>query len=105
MRYSFTAVGGKDHGRGWDCFVTVQGLIDPLTGMVTDIGGLNRLVEEHVIASIERQDLREAFGRSTVTGLQLAQRIWNSLAGRLSEGTLANVRLVASRDLSFDYAG
>ncbi len=104
-RYSFPAADGKDRERGWDCLVTVRGRIDPVTGMVTDIGALNRLVEGQVIASLDRQDLREASGRRAVPGLELAQRIWASLAGRLSSGTLANVRLEASRDLSFDYAG
>ncbi|HJT21087.1 MAG TPA: 6-carboxytetrahydropterin synthase [Nitrospira sp.] len=104
-RYSCMAVDGTNQERGWDCFVTVKGPIDPVTGMVTDIGALNRLVEENVISASDRPHLREVVGRPTVTGLQLAQRIWDSLAGRLSSGTLANVRLVASRDLSFDYAG
>ena len=41
----------------------------------------------------------------SVTGGQLAERIWTSLVSGLSSGRLANVHLVQSRDLSFDYAG
>jgi len=40
-----------------------------------------------------------------VKGEALAKTIWDRLAGHLSGGTLHNVRLVQTRDLSFDYAG
>lgn len=103
-RYSFTAVQDDRQGREWDCFVTVQGKVDPVTGMVTDIGALNRLVQDRVIKSFDRQDLRQLFGSPTVTGEQLVERIWTSLASVISPGTLANIRLVQSRDLSFDYS-
>ena len=86
-------------------FLTVQGTIDPVTGMVTDIGALDRLVQEKVVKVFDRQDLRHVFDAESVTGGQLAERIWTSLISGLSSGRLANVRLVQSRDLSFDYAG
>jgi 6-pyruvoyltetrahydropterin/6-carboxytetrahydropterin synthase len=58
-----------------------------------------------VVKIFDRQDLRRVFGVEQVTGGQLAERIWNSLASGIVSGQLANVRLVQSRDLSFDYAG
>ncbi|MBH0187590.1 MAG: hypothetical protein HP494_09430 [Nitrospira sp.] len=104
-RYSFTAIQDGSQGREWDCFITVSGPIDSTTGMVTDIGALDRLVRERVVKVFDRQDLRRVFGVEQVTGGQLAERIWNSLASDIVSGQLANVRLVQSRDLSFDYAG
>jgi 6-pyruvoyltetrahydropterin/6-carboxytetrahydropterin synthase len=104
-RYTFNAIHENQQGRDWDCYVTVQGIIDPVTGMVTDIGALDRLVEERVIKPFDRQDLRHVLGSETVGGEVLAKTIWDRLAGHLSSGTLQNVRLVQSRDLSFDYAG
>ena len=104
-RYSFTAVQGGRPGPEWDCFVTVHGTIDPVTGMVTDIGALNRLVQEKVVQAFDRHDLHQALGTQTVTGEQLAEHIWNQLVPALSSGRLSNVRLVQSRDLSFEYAG
>ncbi len=104
-RYSFTALHENRQGREWDCYVTVHGAIDPVTGMVTDIGTLDRLVKERVVQVFDRQDLREVFNAESVTGVQLAERIWTSLAPDISAGQLANVRVVQSRDLSFDYAG
>lgn len=104
-RYSFNAIQESHQGRDWDFYVTVCGTIDPVTGMVTDIGALDRLVQDTVIKSFDRQDLRRALGSETVRGETLAKGIWDRLAGRVSGGTLRNVRLVQTRDLSFDYAG
>jgi len=104
-RYSFTAVQDGNQGPEWDCFVTVHGTIDPVTGMVTDIGALDRLVQDKVVQAFDRQDLRYVLDAEHVTGGQLAERIWKSLVSGISSGTLANVHLVQSRDLSFDCAG
>lgn len=104
-RYSFNAIQANYQGRDWDCYVTVHGTIDPATGMVTDIGALDRLVHDRIIKSFDRQDLRQVLGLETVRGEALAKTIWDRLAGRLSGGTLHNIRLVQTRDLSFDYAG
>ena len=104
-RYSFTAVQDGRPGPEWDCFVTVHGTIDPVTGMVTDIGALNRLVQERVVQRFDRHDLRQALGTQTVTGEQLVEYIWTQLVSALSSGRLLNIRLVQSRDLSFEYAG
>ena len=104
-RYSFTAMQDGNQGPEWDCFVTVHGSIDPVTGMVTDIGALNRLVQGKVVQAFDRHDLRQALGTQTVTGEQLAEHVWKQLVSSLSSGRLSNVRLVQSRDLSFEYAG
>jgi len=103
-RYSFTAVQDDHQGREWDCYITVHGKIDPVTGMVTDIGALNRLVQDKVVKIFDRQDLRKVLGQASVTGTQLLERIWTSLVSQISSGTLAHVRLVQSRDLSFNYS-
>ncbi|HSF67599.1 MAG TPA: 6-carboxytetrahydropterin synthase [Nitrospiraceae bacterium] len=104
-RYSFTALQENRQGREWDCYVTVHGTIDPVTGMVTDIGALDRLVKERVVQVFDHQDLREVFNVESVTGWHLAERIWKVLVPGISAGQLASVRVVQSRDLSFDYGG
>ena len=104
-RYSFTALLDGRQGHTWDCFVSVHGPIDPVTGMVTDIGALDRLVRERVVQVCDRQDLREVLKAPAVTGAQLAEYIWTTLVSRLSSGALENIRVVQSRDLSFDYNG
>ena len=104
-RYSFTSVQEGNQGREWDCFVTVHGSIDLVTGMVTDIGVLDRLVQDKVVKVFDRRDLRQVLGVTTVTGGQLVQGIWKLLVSGISSGKLAQVRLVQSRDLSFECAG
>jgi 6-pyruvoyltetrahydropterin/6-carboxytetrahydropterin synthase len=100
-RYSFTAVQEGNQGRQWDCFVTVQGSIDPVTGMVVDIAALNQLVQDHIIAKLDQRDLREVFARTSVTGQSLVEFIWTSLVSRIPSGKLAHLQIVHSRDLSF----
>jgi 6-pyruvoyltetrahydropterin/6-carboxytetrahydropterin synthase len=104
-RYTFTAVQDGHQGRDWDCFVTVHGPIDSVTGMVTDIGALNRLVQDKVIKIFHRKDLREQLGTPTVRGEQLVEKIWRLLQPGVATGRLSNIRLVESRDLVFDFAG
>jgi 6-pyruvoyltetrahydropterin/6-carboxytetrahydropterin synthase len=104
-RYSFTALLDGRQGHTWDCFVSVHGLIDAVTGMVTDIGALDRLVHERVVRTLDRQDLRNVLNAPSITGAHLAEFIWNSLVSRLSSGTLQNIHVVQSRDHSFDYHG
>lgn len=104
-RYSFTALQDGQSGPEWDCFVTVHGAIDPVTGMVTDIGALNRVFQEKVVQTLGHQELLQAFGTQPVTGEQLVEHIWKQLGSSFSLERLSNVRLVQSRDLSFEYAG
>jgi len=104
-RYSFTAVQEGNQGSEWDCLVTVHGPIDPVTGMVTDIGALDRFVQQQVVKAFDRRDLCQVFAMKTVTGGQLVERIWQSLVSGISSGALSTVRLVQSRDLAFEYTG
>ncbi len=104
-RYSFNAIQENHQGRDWDFYVTVHGTIDPVTGMVTDIAALDRLVQDTVVKAFDRQDLRQVLGSESVRGEALTKAIWDRLTGRLSGGTLRNVRLAQTRDISFDYAG
>ncbi|MDH5639787.1 MAG: 6-carboxytetrahydropterin synthase [Nitrospira sp.] len=102
-RYSFTAVQEGNQGHRWDLYVTVHGPIDPVTGMVTDIGAMDRLVRDQVIKALDRQDLRQVLGTQSVSGSALAKTIWDRLTGRSSSGRLSNIRLDQTRDLSFNY--
>jgi 6-pyruvoyltetrahydropterin/6-carboxytetrahydropterin synthase len=104
-RYSFTAVQDSNQGHAWDCFVTVHGPIDPETGMVTDLGVLDRLVQEKIVKPFDRRDLRQVLNQKQVTGEQLAKTILGQLVHSIQGGTLEKVRLVQTRDLAFEYTG
>ena len=103
-RYSFNALQEGDQGRDWDCFVTVRGPIDPVTGMVIDIGALDRVVQAQVIKPLDRRNLCDVLGHPSVTGEHLVGHIWSQLNTHLVTGTLATIRLVQSRDLVFEYS-
>lgn len=104
-RYSFTAVLDGHQGYTWDCFVTVHGAIDPVTGMVTDIGALDRLVQAQVLQPFDQHHLGQVLGVPSLTGDQFAKSIWERLASRVSGGTLQKVSLVQTRDVTFEYVG
>jgi len=111
-RYQFTAVyegdaasGGNWNGHTYDLFVTVHGPIDRETGMVTDIAGLDRLVQEKVIQPFNGRELRKILGIPSVTGEQLVRAIWDRLVKSVPSGNLDRVRLVQTRDLVFEYGG
>jgi len=72
-RYSFTAVLDGHQGHTWDCFVTVHGAIDPVTGMVTDVGALDRLVKAQVVQPFDQHHLGEVLGASSLTGRSACQ--------------------------------
>ena len=68
------------------------------------LGALDRLVQDKIIKPFDRQDLRQVFGSTAVTGGQLVERIWQSLAPGITSGTLINIRLVQNRDLFYTYS-
>ncbi len=104
-RYSFTAVHEGHRGHTWDLFVSVHGPIDPETGMVTDIVALDRLVRERVLGPFEGRDLRIALATPSVTGEYLAKAVWDRVVSVIPAGRLQLVKLVQTRDLSYEYCG
>ena len=80
----------------YDLFVTVEGAIDETTGMVTDLRRLDQLLQEHVLPGLQSSP-------PSLTGEQLAQQTWHLLAPHLTGAQLEQVRLVESRDLSYEY--
>lgn len=82
----------------YDLFITVEGTIDEITGMVTDLRRLDQLVQEQVLPGLQS-------GPPSLTGEQLAQRAWQWLMPHLTGTRLELVRLVESRDLFYEYGG
>ncbi|MDF2459791.1 MAG: putative 6-pyruvoyl-tetrahydropterin synthase (Modular protein), partial [Nitrospira sp.] len=82
-----------------------NGPVDPVTGMVTDLGVLDRLVEDAVVKKFDRQDLPTLFSGRPVSGETLVKEIWRALEASIISGVLSRVRLVESRDLSYECSG
>ena len=95
------------HGHNYVLYVTVSGPIDPATGRSLDLDTLDRVVTERVVRRFDHQDLNgdPAFAAKTTTGENLARLIWELLHDAISDGQLAKVGVVETRDNYFEYAG
>jgi 6-pyruvoyltetrahydropterin/6-carboxytetrahydropterin synthase len=50
----------EPHGHDYACDVTVSGEIDPQTGMVLDLGALDRILDERVVQPFHGRSLNDA---------------------------------------------
>jgi len=92
-------------GHNYALEVTVEGEIHPETGMVTDIGAVDQVVQELIVRRFTDRNLGQdpAFASHPLTGETLAQLIWSLLVKAIPAGRLQKVRLVESDDLSYEY--
>lgn len=103
----------REHGHGhtYQCTVTVRGTPDPVTGMVMDLGLLDRVLSEEVVQRLDHRHLNLdvpefAYGRTVPTGEMLCLDIWGRVAPRLPAGcTLALVRVQEEPALYAEYRG
>jgi 6-pyruvoyltetrahydropterin/6-carboxytetrahydropterin synthase len=96
--------GPEAHGHNYVLEVTVCGEVDPETGMVTDIGALDRLVRETVVGPWDRRDVSRLpqFAGTAATGETLARFAWEALEKRVPAGTLERIRLYETQDTYYD---
>jgi len=101
------------HGHSYSCWVTVQGEIDPLTGMVVDLGLLDKVLLAEVRTRFDHKninlDVAEfADGGLIPTGENLARFIAERVAKALAAArATAVVRLVVVKEdesLAAEYA-
>jgi 6-pyruvoyltetrahydropterin/6-carboxytetrahydropterin synthase len=94
-------------GHNYTLQVTVGGLIDAETGMVTDIPMLDRVVQEQVVKRFDHKDLSQdpALVLLAPTGENLVRLIWSLLVKAIPTVRLERVGLWESRDAYFEYVG
>jgi 6-pyruvoyltetrahydropterin/6-carboxytetrahydropterin synthase len=96
------------HGHNYDLEVTVRGPVDPVTGMVMDLGELKRIVTETVVSRFDHADLNAdaAFAGGLVpTTENLVLAIWDLLMPKLGADRLHRVRLWEDPTFYVDYLG
>jgi 6-pyruvoyltetrahydropterin/6-carboxytetrahydropterin synthase len=99
------------HGHAYQCAVTVRGTPDPSTGMVMDLGLLDRVLSEEIVQRFDHRhlnlDLPEyAYGRTVPTGEMLCLDVWQRVAARLPPGcALTVVRVQEEPTLYAEYRG
>ena len=95
------------HGHNYMLDVTVRGPIDPLTGMVIDLGELKGIVNATVIERFDHADLNAdpLFRDRIPTTENIAIAVWDLLAPKLGPDRLARVRVWEDPTLFVDYDG
>lgn len=100
----------RDHGHRYQCRVTVAGPLAAERGGVVNLGALDALLGEEIVARFDGRHLNDlpdfADGTRLPTGEALAVYIWERLAGRLPAGVrLHAVRVQEGPHLYSEYFG
>jgi 6-pyruvoyltetrahydropterin/6-carboxytetrahydropterin synthase len=96
------------HGHGYRLEVTVRGPVDGRTGMVMDLGALDRAAQDGVLRAVDHRNLNHEvpfFAGRQPTTENLAVFAWQELAARLQGARLVRVRVYESDDLYAEYGG
>lgn len=98
----------RGHGHNYVIHVSVQGRIDPETGMVIDLKKLKDIVRERVIRRVDHTNLNEDVGflKGIIpTAENLARAFWQQLAPAIDEGRLCEIVLQETEKNSVTYRG
>jgi 6-pyruvoyltetrahydropterin/6-carboxytetrahydropterin synthase len=95
------------HGHNYVVEVTVGGQVDPITGMVCDLGELDRCVQAYVIGRFDHTNLNfdELFTAQVPTTENLCIAIHNLLAEHFVQADLERVRVEETQNNFFEYSG
>ena len=99
------------HAHAYRCAVTLKGAVDPATGMVADLGALDRILAEEVVARFGGRDINRDIpeygaGRTLPTGEALCLDVWRRVSARLPAGChLTCVRVQEDPSLYTEYRG
>jgi 6-pyruvoyltetrahydropterin/6-carboxytetrahydropterin synthase len=97
------------HGHNYRLYVTVEGVVDPQSGFIVDLGALDALVAERVIERLDHQHLNAALpefagGADIPSSENLVRWIHQHLTGALPAGaSLVRLRLEEDEDLAAEW--
>lgn len=99
------------HGHGYRCDVTVRGEVDPVTGMVVDLGALDGILAAEVRSRFDHRNINLdvpefADGLLVPTGENLARFIFERVQLALGDSaTVTSVVVHEDETLSAEYRG
>ena len=103
------AANPNGHGHNYILEVTLDGMPDPVTGMVFDLKELKEVLNREVVEPMDHRFLNyevQPFDRVVPTAENIAIEIWRRLEPHFGgDVKLRNVRLFETGDLYVDYAG
>ena len=96
------------HGHNYDVEVTLAGDPDPRTGLLFDVGVLDRIVDEVILKPYDHKHLNhdaEDFHALNPTSENVTRVVWDNLHRRLAQEDLGGARLyrVAVRETARNY--
>ena len=89
------------HGHNYRLRVLVEGRVDPATGLTTDFMVIKRLVQEHVLRTIDHNDLNQVLDNPTAENV--VTWIWQRLRPALPG--LIELQLFETPDCGVIYRG
>jgi len=89
------------HGHNYKFFVSVEGDVDPRSGMIADFGEIKRIVGERILTLVDHRTLNDVLDNPTAENI--ARWIWESLEGALPG--LVEIRLYEIPDSCVTYRG
>ena len=100
----------REHGHGhtYQCTVTVRGTPDPETGMVMDLGLLDRLLSEEVVQRLDHRHLNldvPEFARTIPTAENIVVQCWRWLEPVIPAGRLTRIVLWETGRNLVEYTG
>lgn len=98
------------HGHNYEVEVTVEGDVDPQTGMVLNLREIDQVLQEEVVSRLDHRHLNEElpeWRHRIPTTENLAVEIWERIKPRLDRPSarLFRVRVWESPDLYAEYLG
>lgn len=108
-REAFGAL-AETHGHQYTCEVTVEGPVDPVSGMLIDLARLDKLLQAEIHDPLAGKDLNKvdpfSSGRPVPTCEALAQHLFARLGPRLPAGvSLRRVRVAEDATLHAECTG
>jgi 6-pyruvoyltetrahydropterin/6-carboxytetrahydropterin synthase len=97
------------HGHNYRLWVTVEGVVDPASGFIMDLGALDALVTGRVLERLDHQHLNAALpefrdGGAIPSSENLVRWILDQLASQLPPGVaLVRLRLEEDEDLAAEW--
>lgn len=98
----------RQHGHNYLLEVTVDGALDPVTGMSADLGAVDAAVQTSVLSRVDHYDLSATVPQLhgvITTGENLARTFWQWLVPALPPGSLHRVAVIETANNAFEYCG
>ena len=94
------------HGHNYVLKVTVKGEVNPQTGMVADIGKLDKIVEKYVLNKLDHKNLNEELKDTPIlTSECLISKIWEMLTPHVKNPEIDKIEVEETRKNRFKYYG